>query len=131
MYPVLAGEWAARLEVQICEIMQACSLKIFWSCCTHCFAGKADILMKSELPLIIEFANSIGRDPSMDEVVVRNCVFLLGDICTTVSNVGPLLQQARSQDWEKLLNYCHDSESIAPDTDWAVQAVTTAVQSAG
>jgi len=93
--------------------------------------GKADQHMKSELPLIIEFANSIGRDPNMDELVVRNCVNLLGDICTVVTNVGPLLQQARSQDWEKLLNYCHDSDSIAPDTDWAVQAVTTAVQSAG
>lgn len=96
-----------------------------------CIAGKADQLMKPEVSLIIEFCNSIGRDPTPDDTVVRNAVNLLGDICTVVTNVGSLLQQAQSNDWEKLISYCHDSEHLVGDTEWAVNAVTTAVQSAG
>jgi hypothetical protein len=92
------------------------------------FAGKADALMKSEVPFIIEFANSIGSDSQMDDTVVRNCVNLLGDICTVVTNVGPLLRQARNDDWEKLLNYCADSGHLLGDTEWAINAVHTAVQ---
>jgi hypothetical protein len=92
------------------------------------FAGKADVLMKSEVPLIIEFANSIGRDQQLDDTVVRNCVNLLGDICTVVTHVGPLLQQARTDDWEKLLNFCNDSGHLLGDTEWAINAVHTAVQ---
>jgi hypothetical protein len=91
-------------------------------------AGKADLHMKSEVPLIIEFACSIGRDQQLDDTVVRNCVNLLGDICTVVTNVGPILQQARTNDWEKLLNYCTDSGHLLGDTEWAINAVHTAVQ---
>jgi hypothetical protein len=93
-------------------------------------AGKADLQMKSEVPLIIEFANSIGRDATLDDTVVRNCVNLLGDICTVVNHVGPILRQARTNDWEKLLNYCSDSGHLLGDTEWAINAVHTAVEQA-
>lgn len=93
-------------------------------------AGKADLHIKAEVPLIIEFANSIGRDQQLDDTVVRNCVNLLGDICTVVTHVGPMLQQARTADWEKLLNYCNDSGHLLGDTEWAISAVHTAVQQA-
>lgn len=92
--------------------------------------GKADLQMKSEVPLIIEFANSIGRDATLDDTVVRNCVNLLGDICTVVNHVGPILRQARTNDWEKLLNYCSDSGHLLGDTEWAINAVHTAVEQA-
>lgn len=82
--------------------------------------------MKSEVPIIIEFANSIGRDHAMDDTVVRNCVNLLGDICTTVPSVGPMFQQSRSGDWEKLVAYCNDSGHLLSDTEWAIQAISSA-----
>eukprot|EP00775_Hariotina_reticulata_P014411 gene14411-14517_t len=47
--------------------------------------GVADQLMISEVPYIVEFANSIGRDQQPDDTVVRNCVNLLGDICTVMN----------------------------------------------
>lgn len=153
-----------------------------WIAWCRC-AGKADVLLKSEVPLIIEFANSIGRDTQPDDTVVRNCVNLLGDICTVVTQVrrrrrgaprcaalrswprmhvcclarcacarltcwraapaaaaaaapssrmqvGPVLQQSSSNDWEKLLTYCQDSGHLLGDTEWAINAVTASVNSA-
>lgn len=96
----------------------------------HAHTGKADQHMKSDLPLIVEFANSIGQDSDPDDQVVRNCVALLGDICAVVTNAGPVLQNASTRDWEKLLNYCHDNDRFGPDMEWAVNAVTSAVQQA-
>lgn len=84
--------------------------------------------MKSEVPLIIEFANSIARDSQLDDTVVRNMVNLLGDICTVVTNVGPIFRQSSSRDWEKLLVHCSDSGHLLGDTEWAIQAVHGAVQ---
>jgi hypothetical protein len=56
--------------------------------CGVLLAGVADQLMISEVPYIVEFANSIGRDQQPDDTVVRNCVNLLGDICTVMNQVG-------------------------------------------
>ncbi|KAF8069441.1 KPNB1 [Scenedesmus sp. PABB004] len=94
-------------------------------------SGKAEAYMKGEVPLIVEFANSIGRDATPDDTVVRNCVNLLGDIATVVPGVGPLLQASSSKDWEKLLAYCHDSGHLLGDTEWAINAVSAAVQQGG
>lgn len=93
-------------------------------------AAKAEQHMQSEVPLILEFANSIGRDQAMDDTVVRNCVNLLGDICTTVPSVGPIFQQARGNDWEKLVAYCNDSGHLLGDTEWAITAIGKACNGA-
>lgn len=87
--------------------------------------------MKSEVQLIIEFANSIARDAVPDDTVVRNMVNLLGDVCTVTTGVGPLFLASSSRDWEKLLTFCTDSGHLLGDTEWALQAVHTAVQAAG
>lgn len=116
-----------------------CPLLYFTPACKHipinhspasaffsCAAAKTEQHMKSEVPVIIEFANSIGRDANMDDTVVRNCINLLGDICSTVPSAGPIFQQARNGDWEKLVGYCNDSGHLLSDTEWAINTVSNA-----
>lgn len=84
--------------------------------------GKAEQYLKGEVPRIIEFANSIARDSTMDDTVVRNCVNLLGDVCTVIPNVGAAFNNS-SKEWEQLMVYCQDSGHLLGDTEWAIQAV--------
>jgi hypothetical protein len=84
--------------------------------------------MRSEVPLIIEFAGSIGRDKAPDDTVLRNCANLLGDIATVVPGAGALFAAAPSRDWEQLLVACSEASHIAVDTEWAVNAVRMAMQ---
>lgn len=80
------------------------------------------------MPQIIVFANSIARDSTMDDTVVRNCVNLMGDVCTVIPNVGPAFQ-TQSKEWEQLMVYCQDSGHLLGDTEWAIQAVRNALAS--
>lgn len=83
--------------------------------------------MKGEVPRIIEFANSIARDSTMDDTVVRNCVNLLGDVCTVIPNVGAAFNNS-SKEWEQLMVYCQDSGHLLGDTEWAISRVRSALQ---
>lgn len=93
-------------------------------------AGKADHYLRSEVPRIIDFANSIVRDQALDDTVVRNCVNVLGDVCTVIPNIGGAFS-ASSKQWESLIVYCQDSGHLLGDTEWAITAVRTAIASAG
>jgi hypothetical protein len=44
--------------------------------------------------------------------------------------VGSLLASQRGQDWEKLLSWVHESDALGSDLDWAVNAISGAVQAA-
>ena len=87
--------------------------------------------MKGELPLVLQFANAIGLEPSPDDTVARNTVNLLGDIASVAPGFGALLAQAQGQGWAKLVAYCQESDHLAGDTDWAVSAIQQAVGNAG
>ncbi|KIY96712.1 Importin subunit beta-1 [Monoraphidium neglectum] len=96
-------------------------------------SGSAEGPLRADVPLILEFANTIARDQASeeyDELVVRATVSLLGDMVTTVQGVGSLLASQRGQDWEKLLSWVHESDALGSDLDWAVNAISGAVQAA-
>ena len=90
--------------------------------------GKADHYLRGEVPNIIAFANSIAGDSTMDDTVVRNCVNLLGDVCTVIPNVGGAFNNS-SKEWEQLMVYCQDSGHLLGDTEWAISAVRSALSS--
>lgn len=91
-------------------------------------AAKADHYLRGEIPRIIEFANSIARESdNLDDTVVRNCVNLLGDVCTVIPNVGGAFNNS-SKEWEQLMVYCQDSGHLLGDTEWAISRVRSALQ---
>jgi hypothetical protein len=89
-------------------------------------ADKVQHYLTAEVPRIIEFANSIARDSVMDDTVVRNCVNLLGDMCSVMPASGAALAQS-SKEWEQLMVYCQDSGHLLGDTEWAINAVRGAL----
>ena len=89
-------------------------------------AAKAEANMKDQVPVIIEFANSIGKDQHMDDTVVRNCVNLLGDILSTVPSTAAVLQRYAHGDWEKLLGFCNENSHLQDDTQWALSVIQNA-----
>jgi hypothetical protein len=89
--------------------------------------GKAEQYLRGDVPAIIMFANSIAADEDLDDTVVRNCVNLLGDVCTVIPNVGDAFQH-NHQGCEKLFTYCRDSGHLLGDCQWAIDAVNLAVQ---
>ena len=94
---------------------------------SSCVAAKADHYLRGEIPRIIEFANSIARESdNLDDTVVRNCVNLLGDVCTVIPNVGGAFNNS-SKEWEQLMVYCQDSGHLLGDTEWAINAVRGAL----
>jgi hypothetical protein len=98
-------------------------------CCVVlcCPTGKAEHYLRGDVPAIILFANSIAADEDLDDTVVRNCVNLLGDVCTVIPNVGDAFQPNNSAGCEKLFMYCRDSGHLLGDCQWAIDAVNTAV----
>lgn len=93
-------------------------------------AGTADARMRGDAPQILDFANSIARDQSYDELVARAAVSLIADVVTTVQGAGGLLAGRRGEDWEKLVAWAHESDS-GGELDWAVNAISGAVSAAG
>lgn len=82
---------------------------------------KNDQLLRSEVPMLLEFVTSIGASESQyEDGVVKSAVNLLGDVCAVIPNVAPLFQQARNQPWQSLVQYCMDSETLNESTEWAV-----------
>jgi hypothetical protein len=77
--------------------------------------------MKSEVPHIMAFANSIARDAVLDDTVVRYMVHLMGDMATVLSGIGPAMTGS-GHDWQKLIAYCQDSHLLG-DTEWALHAI--------
>ncbi len=58
-----------------------------------------------------------------DMEVVKAAVNLLGDLCSVMSHVAPLLKSHPRQQWNAVVTYCSEQSSMNDDTEWAINLI--------
>lgn len=91
--------------------------------------NKCEQYLKNEVPGLVEFASSIGAEADPDSSVAKSTVNMLGDVCSVMAGVGPLLRSSPRQEWLKLVSSCKESSLIQEDCEWAMQQIEVAMHS--
>lgn len=88
---------------------------------------KADEMLKSASPAIIEYIEAIASDQeNQDDAVWKAAVALLGDLASSVSGVGVLFQQKPYV--LPFIQRCSQDPAMADTAKWAGQMVQKAMQ---